>query len=115
LVHLLPLVLEGEQAANLEIARGDIDTLGELAPVVEVAEDLPVRVAVIDDEQLAPRSADAFGHARPEPPCLTQSIPNNAGGCQKVPRMVIVCEATPAIFALDEEASYEFWHNVQSG
>ena len=37
LVDLLPLVLEGQEGADLEVAGGDIHPLGKLAPVVEVA------------------------------------------------------------------------------
>ena len=37
LVHLLPFVFQAEQGADLEVAGGDVDGLGELAPIVEVA------------------------------------------------------------------------------
>ncbi len=61
-IDLLPLVLQAQQPADLEVARGHVDGLGELAPVVQVALDLPVVVAVIDDEQFAAGLACAFGH-----------------------------------------------------
>ena len=61
-IDLLPLVLQAQQAADLEVAGGHVDGLGELAPVVQVALDLPVVVAVIDDEQFAAGLARAFGH-----------------------------------------------------
>ena len=64
-IDLLPLVLQAQQAADLEVAGGHVDGLGELAPVVQVALDLPVVVAVIDDEQFAAGLARAFGHDIP--------------------------------------------------
>ncbi len=36
-IDLLPFVFSPSSAADLEIAGGDVDALGELAPVVEVA------------------------------------------------------------------------------
>src|SRR5262249_62304673 len=51
-----------EECADLEIAGGDVDGLGDLAPVVEVAQDLPVLVAVVHDEEFAARLAGSVGH-----------------------------------------------------
>src|SRR5262245_29208779 len=51
-INLLPFAVEGEERSDFEVARGDVDGLRDLAPVVEIAEDLPVVVAVIDDEEL---------------------------------------------------------------
>lgn len=62
-IDLLPLVLQREQRADFEVPRGDVEPLGDLTPVVKVAEYLPVFVAVIDDEQLAPRDAGFLRHA----------------------------------------------------
>jgi hypothetical protein len=62
LIDLLPLVLQAEQGADLEITGGDVDGAGNLAPVVEVAEDLPVLVAIVHNEQLAARFAGAVRH-----------------------------------------------------
>ena len=61
-VDVLPLAVEGQQGADLEVAGGDVDGFGEGAPVVEVADDFPVVVAVIDAEQLAAGFAGAFRH-----------------------------------------------------
>ena len=65
-IDLLPLVLQAQQPADLEVARGHVDSLGKSAPVVQVALDLPVIVAVIDDEQFTAGLACAFGHDVPE-------------------------------------------------
>jgi len=48
---------------DLEVARGDINRLGELAPVVQIAQNLPIIVAIIDDEQLAAALTRASWHA----------------------------------------------------
>ena len=63
-INLLPFVLKGEDGADFKEAGGDINGLGDLAPVMEVFEDLPVLVAVIYDEQLTAGQAGAFGHGR---------------------------------------------------
>jgi len=42
-----------EESTDLEVSGGDVDRLGEAPPVEKVVADLPVRVAVIDDEQPA--------------------------------------------------------------
>src|SRR5262249_29160757 len=62
LIHLLPFILQAQEGADLEIAGGDVDGPGDLAPIVKVAQDLSVLVAVIDDEQLTARLAGARGH-----------------------------------------------------
>jgi hypothetical protein len=62
LIHLLPFVLEPEQRANFEVAGRDVDRLRDLAPVVEIAQDLPVHVAVIHDEKFTSALAGTVGH-----------------------------------------------------
>ena len=47
----MPSSVSAIKGTYLEEAGGDIDRLGQLAPLPRVAEDLPVRVAVIDDEE----------------------------------------------------------------
>jgi hypothetical protein len=64
-VDFLPLVPQAGQAADLEVAGGDVDAFGELAPVVEVAQDFPIVVAVVDDEQLGMGETSAGGNADP--------------------------------------------------
>ena len=54
LVQLLPLAIEREQRADFKIPSGDIKTVGEISPIVKVATDLPVLVAVVYDEEVAP-------------------------------------------------------------
>ena len=49
-IDLLPLVVEAQQPADLEVAGGDVDGFGKLAPIVEVTQDFPIVVAVINDE-----------------------------------------------------------------
>ena len=62
LLNFLPFVLEGEEGADFEEAGGDINGLGDLAPVVEVADDLPVFVAVVHNEEFASGLAYPLGH-----------------------------------------------------
>ena len=42
-----------EQSTDLEIPCGDIETVGEISPIVKVATDLPVLVAVVYDKEVA--------------------------------------------------------------
>ena len=63
LIDLLPLIGQGQQRADLEVAGGDVDLAGELAPVVEVLADLPLGVAVVDDEQFTARLAGPVRHS----------------------------------------------------
>lgn len=65
LVELLPLAVEGQERADLEVAGGDVDGLGKIAPVAQIAKDFPVVVAVIDDEQFAAGFAGALRHRLP--------------------------------------------------
>ena len=50
-VQLLPLILEGKKRAYFKIARRNINRLRQLAPVRKVIADLPLAIAVIDDEE----------------------------------------------------------------
>jgi hypothetical protein len=50
LIDLLPGGIEAEEGADLEVRGRDVDALRELAPLSEIPLDLPVAVAVIDDE-----------------------------------------------------------------
>ncbi len=78
-VDLLPLVAQRQQRADLEVAGGDVDGAGELAPVAQVAGGLPVFVAVVDDEQLAAGRALSFWHVRPVRPCVDSCLKFMAG------------------------------------
>ena len=62
LIDLLPFILQSQQRANLEVACCDVDPLGKLAPVVQVAHRFPVGVAVVNDEKFAACDAGTFGH-----------------------------------------------------
>ena len=53
MIDLLPFTIQGQERADLEVAGSDVDSLGELAPVAEIATDLPVRIAVVHDEEIA--------------------------------------------------------------
>ena len=52
-VDLLPFALQGQERADFEKARRNVYSLGELAPVAEVANFLSVIGAVVDNEKLA--------------------------------------------------------------
>lgn len=62
LVHFLPFVLKGKKGTNFEIARGDVDGLGNLAPVMKIAQDFPVGIAVINDEKFTACLAGSIRH-----------------------------------------------------
>ena len=63
LVERLPLAVEGEQRADLEVAGGDVERLGDAGPLLEVAEPGPARDAVVDDEEVA--AFRVSGHREP--------------------------------------------------
>ena len=64
LVDLLPLAVEGEERADLEVARGDVDRRADLAPLTDVLERLPVLVAVVDDEEVATSGSPRVHYVR---------------------------------------------------
>ena len=55
-VERLPLAIKGEQGADLEVPRRNIERLGDAGPLFEIAESRPTGDAVVDDEE-----ASAFG------------------------------------------------------
>ena len=65
LSELLPLAVEREQRADLEVAGGDVERPGDARPFSEVAEAGPARDAVVDDEQVAARQLEAHSVALP--------------------------------------------------
>ena len=86
-VHLLPFVLQSQERTDLEVAGGDVEPLGELAPIVEVAEDLPVRVAVIHQEEFG---AGLTCHSGPSETRGGKSNLTLAGrSCKRKPRTFI--------------------------
>jgi hypothetical protein len=46
------LAVHGQQRPNLEIARGNIESAGDVAPVVQILARFPLVVCVVDDEEL---------------------------------------------------------------
>jgi len=83
---------QNRRRADLEMSGGDVDLAGELAPVVEVLADLPLGVAVIDDEQLAARLAGSGRHSGipcncgwPSRPGATRALVAAGGGVRWVP------------------------------
>ena len=48
-IDLLPPSIEGRESTNLEVTASNIDGLRDLTPVVKVAANLPVLVAVVHD------------------------------------------------------------------
>jgi hypothetical protein len=46
--------------SSFDVARGDVDGLGNLAPVMKIAKDLPIRIAVIDIEKFTARGAGSI-------------------------------------------------------
>ena len=52
MANLLPFVFQCQEGSDLEIAGGNVDTLGKLAPVIQIAENFLVRGTVVHKEQL---------------------------------------------------------------
>src|ERR1041385_7128795 len=52
-IKLLPLSVQAQKRPYFEIAGRNVKAMGEFRPIVEVAPDLPVLIAVIDDEEIA--------------------------------------------------------------
>src|SRR5207253_4533126 len=92
-IDLLPLFPQAQESADFEVSRGDVDGLREPAPVAQIAEDLPVGVAVIDDEQFAAGLALARRHGM-DPEGLAQM---NMGGR----RLRIECKHLLPVFIRD--------------
>jgi hypothetical protein len=61
-VNLLPFSLKGKERADFEVARSDVDDLGNLAPVMQIAQDLPVVIAVIDYKKFTARWTGSIRH-----------------------------------------------------
>ena len=62
-VQLLPFTVQRQERTYFKITSGDIYGLGELAPIMQIADDFPVLIAVVNDEQLASRFACLFWHS----------------------------------------------------
>jgi hypothetical protein len=62
LIDFLPLIIQRQERPDLKIPGGAVNGFRNLAPVVEIANDLPIHVAVIDDEKLAASRARAVRH-----------------------------------------------------
>ncbi len=62
LIHLFPFFLQRQQRADFEVASGNVDGPGNLTPVVEIAQDFPVHIAVVHDEKLAAGLAGSGRH-----------------------------------------------------
>jgi hypothetical protein len=43
--------LKGKEGTDFEIARGDVDGLGNLAPIMEITKNFPIGIAVIDNKK----------------------------------------------------------------
>jgi hypothetical protein len=77
LIHLLPFIPKGQEGADLEIAGGDIYGLGNLTPVLKEFKDLPVGIAVVNDEQLTAGQADTAGHGWRSPVPIVGPLEQN--------------------------------------
>ena len=73
LVQLLPLAVEGEQGADLEVSGRDVERLRDAGPLLQVPEPGPAGDTVVDDEELA-----ALGVSGHDTPVHTSS--RGAGG-----------------------------------
>ena len=51
-----------EERTSFEIARGNVDGPGNLAPVMEIAKDFPVGIAVIDNKKFTALWAGSIRH-----------------------------------------------------
>ena len=63
LVELLPLAIEGEQGADLEVSGRDVERLRDAGPLLQVPEPGPAGDTVVDDEELA--ALGVSGHDTP--------------------------------------------------
>jgi hypothetical protein len=64
LVDFLPFVVECEEGADLEVSSCTVNRPRNLAPVMEVTHNLPINVAVIDDEQITAARTGAVWHLK---------------------------------------------------
>ena len=51
---MIPLAVEGEQSADLEVSGRDIERLRNAGPLLQVPESGPAGDTVVDDEELTP-------------------------------------------------------------
>ena len=61
LVEPLPLAVEGEQGADLEVSGRDVERLRDAGPLLQVPEPGPAGDAVVDDEELAALGVNVHG------------------------------------------------------
>ena len=61
LVELLPLAIEREQRAHLEVSGGDVERVRNVAPLAQILPNLPFGIGVVDDEEIATLAA-RLGH-----------------------------------------------------
>jgi len=59
------LPIECKQGANLKIPGGDIETMSEISPIVKIATNLPILIAVVYDEELATLMPRLLPHLHP--------------------------------------------------
>ena len=59
LVEPLPLAVEGEQGANIEVSRRDAERLRDAGPLLQIPESGPAGDTVGDDEELAALGVNA--------------------------------------------------------
>jgi hypothetical protein len=57
LIDFLPLTVKREQTTNLKVPCGDVDRMREVSPIVKITANLPVRIAVVDYEDISAGSS----------------------------------------------------------
>ena len=75
LVEFLPLAVEGEQGADLEVSGRDVERFRDAGPLLQVPEPGPAGDTVVDDEELA-----ALGVSGHDTPVRTSSRGAGGGG-----------------------------------
>jgi hypothetical protein len=61
-INLLPLILRGKERTYFEIVRSDVDSLGNLTPVMKITKDFPIGIAVINNEKFTARWTGSIRH-----------------------------------------------------
>ena len=60
-VETLPLSVQGEKGADLEVPGRDVERLGDPGPLLQIPESGPTRNAVVDNEEVAAPGASGHG------------------------------------------------------
>ena len=103
LVELLPLAVEGEQGADLEVSGRDVECLRDAGPLLQVPEPGPARDTVVDDEELA-----ALGINGHDAPVRISSRESDGSSSRLALLAGVVRRPDWTRFAMERDQSLEF-------